>query len=120
MNSSNQKIGIVRQFVFAFGVLGLALVLLLASIRDDRSSGFGNGTFVAMFGSPFVLALFSLALGRLERQRWIWLLCALLAAIAAFPLIFNGVGFFVLAIAIGFAWAFVTTGRGVTWQRRPR
>jgi hypothetical protein len=107
------KIRRVRSYVFVVSLVGLALTLILAFVRDDRSSGFNNAAFVALFGSPFLLALLSLVLRRVEHQRWVWSTCALVTALAGIPLIFNGVGFYFLAIAIaiGFAWAFVTTGR---------
>ncbi|MGH2615898.1 MAG: hypothetical protein ACRDJC_11705 [Thermomicrobiales bacterium] len=108
MTASHLQIRGVRRYVVVFSLVGLALTLLLAFVRDERISGFGNEAFVVLSGGPFLLALFSLALHRVEHQRWVWLACALLIA-AGVPLIFNGVGIYFLAIAIGFAWAFVTT-----------
>lgn len=111
MNASEQQMSRVRSFVLIGGVVGLILTLSLAYARDDHASGMTDVAFAAIFISPFVLALLSLRLPGVEHQRWIWLVCAVIVAVTSLPLIFNGVGFFLLAIAICFGWPFVVTRR---------
>lgn len=105
VRSPHQTIGTIRLAVGICGVLGVALVVILAFARDDRATSLSTAAFIALFASPFLLALFSLRLHRPDHQRRVWLICALLTAIVALPLLFNGVGPFLLAIAIAFAWA---------------
>jgi len=118
MDASDPKVSLVRSYVLIGGLAGLGLTLILAYARGDDSSGRSDAAFATIFISPFVVALLSLRLPRVEQQRWVWLVCAVIVAVTSLPLIFNGVGFFLLAIAICFGWAFVATRRRLSAPER--
>ena len=118
MAAFDEKISGVRLYVLMASALGMALTLILTAVRE--ATAMDNITLVAIVGSPFLLALLALRLPRINQQRWIWLGCAVLAALVALPLIFNGVGFFLLAIAAGYAWAFAVTKPRQDSERAPR
>ncbi len=111
MPAFDEKISRVRSYVLVASAMGLALTLILTMVRD--ASALNDLAFAAIVGSPFLFAILSLRLPRIGQQRWVWLGCAMLAAVAGLPLIFSGVGVLFLAMAVCYAWAFAITGR---WQ----
>jgi len=110
MMASDEKVRAVRGYVLVGSLIGLAFTLIITVAGGGQASATRTAVIATLVGFPFILALASLKLPRLAHQRLLWAISAALAALVALPLIFSGIGFFVLALAAGLAWAAVTTG----------
>jgi hypothetical protein len=111
--NSRHDVQRIRSLVVAGSAFGLciAIALGLGIAGGGAAPSWQKGFFATAFCAPSIVALVSTRLKSITHQRLGWAIAAVLAMVAGAATIFSGVGIFHLALALGYAWAAIASGR---------
>ena len=98
MTDKLQSLSFARMLTLVTSVLGLALMAIAFAVSETA--------WVPLLALPFLLGLITtiIEMKRRTRGALLWL-AAISGGLVAAIMIFNGIGFFLLAIVIAYIWA---------------
>jgi hypothetical protein len=106
MVTSRNRFSDYRPFILWGSLLGLGLVAILVGMSVARGDTGRALALAAITGWPFALGLLAIVpnLG-ISARRALMLVAAIGGTLVGWPLVFNGAGFWFVAIALGYLWA---------------